>query len=362
MFQIISKSGKARLGILKTKHGEIETPFYMPCATMATGKCIGSQEYKDLGVKAIIANSFLLSLKPGVQVISKAGGLHKFMSYQGIIFTDCGGFQCSRDMFIEATKKGLHFRSPFDNSKQIITPKKIIEIQQHLGSDIAVSLDHMAPYGASLEETKKAMKTTHEWAKLSLDAHIDKEQLLFGICQGGFNKDLRKESARFISSLEFDGIAVGGLAIGEPREKMLEMMESSLSEIPENKIRYCMGIGHPLDIIEAVSRGIDCFDSVFPTQNARHGNLFTFKGKIDIAHLKHKFDNSPIDKECSCSTCRNYTKSYIHHLYKIKEPSYRRMASIHNLEFMQRFCKDIRKALSNNNLEQYREKIRQAFK
>ncbi|MBI2666222.1 tRNA guanosine(34) transglycosylase Tgt, partial [Candidatus Woesearchaeota archaeon] len=328
-FTLTHQDGTARIGKLKTAHGEIETPFFMPAATRATGKFITADDYKKIQLPALICNAFILSLRPGIELVQKAGGLHKFMNFSGVIFTDCGGFQMSRGIFEMKSKKGLHFRSPYDNSHVVLTPKKIMEIELTLGSDVAMMLDDMSSYGVSFEDAKKAMENTHRWGKECLEIHQrmkkekdylclkndseQRQQLLFGIVQGNFYPDLRKESAQFISSLPFDGIAIGGVAIGEPHEKMYEAVDSALPYIPENKPRYVMGVGSPRELLELIGRGIDCFDSVYPTKMARHGHLFTRQGPIQLKQIKHKEDFSPIEKGCGCSTCQHFTKAYLRH-------------------------------------------------
>jgi len=354
-FKIISESGPSRKGILTTKSGTIETPFFMPVVTKATGKYITTDDYRDLGsgvrARAVICNALLLSLKPGIDILNKVSGIHKFMNFDGVVFTDCGGFQSSSTFFEKKSKKGLHFRSPYNNQRIVITPKKIIEIQAAINSDVAMMLDDMSPYGASYEEARVAMENTHRWAKESLEAHKkiwgdkdkDKRQLLFGIIQGNFYKDLREESAKFITSLDFDGFAIGGVAIGEPSEKMYEAVASVLPFLPADKPRYVMGVGSPEDVTKLISMGLDCFDSIYPTQNARHASIFTKQGKIYLDAGKYSEDFTPIEADCGCHTCKTYTKAYLNHLFKIKEPAVRRLLSIHNQWFLQE--------LVNNNLK-----------
>ncbi len=359
-FTIKYESGNARVGELKTKHGSVQTPVFLPVSTKAAPKYLSSMDLKSIGAKAIISNAFLLYLKPGMEVLSRKE-IHKFMNFEGTVFTDCGGFQKLRSMFITMSKKGIHFRSPYDGSKHIITPKKIINIQNTLGSDVAMSLDDCSPWGSNIEETKEAMERTHRWAKESLEEFSKlkgkgSKMLLFGICQGGFFKKTRKESCRFIDNLEsnsnrFDGIAIGGLRIGEPIEVTLEMIKTSTAELSREKPKYLMGVGNPADIIRAVENGVDIFDSIYPVENARHGNIFTSEGKIDIEKSKYRFDFSPLDKNCDCYVCQNYTKAYIHHLFKTDEPLAKMLAVYHNQYFMQRFMERIREAIREGNLK-----------
>lgn len=350
-FKILSEEGNSRKGILSTKSGDIETPFFMPVVTKATGKFITTDDYKSLGkntrARAVISNALLLSLKPGIDLLNKVKGIHKFMNFDGVVFTDCGGFQSSSTFFEKKTKNGLHFRSPYNNQRIVITPKKIMEIQAAVNSDVAMMLDDMSPYGATYEEAKIAMENTHRWAKESLEAHkkiwADKpegeRQLLFGIIQGNFYKDLREESAKFITSLDFDGFAIGGVAIGEPSDKMYEAVEAVLPFLPKDKPRYVMGVGSPDDLKKLISMGLDCFDSIYPTQNARHATIFTKAGKIYLDAGKYSEDFSPIESDCGCHTCQNYTKAYLNHLLKIKEPAVKRLLSIHNQYFLQNLVK-----------------------
>jgi queuine tRNA-ribosyltransferase len=356
-FTITHTDNLARVGQLKTSHGIIETPFFMPAATKATGKYITTDDYKKIPLSALICNALILSLKPGVKTIQKTGGIHKFMNFPGIIFTDCGGFQMSRSIFEKKSKKGLHFRSPYDNHKIVLTPKKIMEIELAIDSDVAMMLDDMSNYDISYEEAKTAMENTHRWGQESLQWHQnlkqDSQQLLFGIVQGNFFPELRKQSAKFINNLDFDGIAIGGVAIGEPKEKMYEAIDSALPHITKDKPRYVMGVGSPLDILNLIERGIDCFDSVYPTQVARHHTLFAKKNVI-IDQLVYQHDWNPIDKDCKCHTCQNFTRSYLHHLSKVKEPAYKRLASIHNLFFIQQLLEKARIAIKSGQFTEFK--------
>ncbi len=371
-FQITHQDDNARVGQLKTAHGIIETPFYMPCATKATGKYITTDDYQNIGentsLKAVIANAFLLSCKPGIETVQKAGGLHKFMNYSGIIFTDCGGFQVSRSMYEKKSKEGLCFRNPFNQSQIHLTPQKIMEIEIALGSDVAMMLDDMSLFGISEQEAEIAMENTHRWGRESLEHHhklkAEKKssQLLFGIVQGNFYPNLRKKSAQFISSLPFDGIAIGGLAIGEPKDKMYEAANAALPFIPKEKPRYVMGVGSPEDVLELIGLGVDCFDSVYPTQIARHHGLFTFKGKIDIAKIVYTHDFTPIEDGCLCHTCLFYSKAYLNHLVKIQEPVANRLCSIHNLYFMQKLIEKTKQAIKEKRFAAFKEDFIKNFK
>ena len=355
-FKINKTCGKARTGILTTKSGEIETPFFMPAATKATGKIITTDDYQNLGnnekIKAMICNSLVLSLKPGETLINDLGGLHKFMNYKGTLFTDSGGFQAARSFFEHKSNKAIHFRNPYNNQKVVLTPKKCMQIQIDIDSDVAMMLDDMTPYKATYEEAKKAMHITHKWAQESQMWHkkITEEkrsrQLLFGIVQGNFYPELREESAKFINSLNFDGIAIGGVALGEPQTKMIEAVQNSIPHLNPNKIRYAMGVGNPEDIKALIKEGIDCFDSVYPTQNARHGTLFLKNGeRLQLKKIIYEKDLGPIDEECNCHTCKTYTRAYLHHLFKIEERIVKRLLSIHNLYYMMQMMKEIREQI-----------------
>ncbi|MFH1173731.1 MAG: tRNA guanosine(34) transglycosylase Tgt [archaeon] len=361
MFTITAKDGNARAGMLETKTGKMETPFFMPVATRAVGKSIGSDDYNDMKAPCIIANALVLSMQPGTAVIKAHGSLHKFMHYNGSIFTDCGGFQISQEsMFVKITKNGIHFKSPFDGKLHILTPEKIMQIEYDIGSDVAMVLDEMAPYGSSKEQFEQALEKTHRWAKDCLDAHKElrkqdkKRQLLFGIVQGGFFPDLRKESAAYLSSLDFDGIAIGGVAIGEPKKEMYQALHASLPFVDEKKPRYVMGVGSPEDVIACVGLGVDCFDSVYPTQNARRHTLFTWRGKLDIRKSKYMNDLSPIDEQCDCFVCKNFTKAYMHHLARINEPVGKRYRSYHNSYFMQQLMRKMRESIIAGTFEEFK--------
>jgi queuine tRNA-ribosyltransferase len=371
-FKIIHSDGDARIGTLLTKSGEIETPFFMPVLTKATGKYITTDDYsslgKDLGARGIICNSLLLSLRPGVDIIKRAGGVHKFMNYSGVVFTDCGGFQSSSSFFELKSKKGLHFRSPYDNKKIILTPESIMGIQWDIDSDVAMMLDDMSGYGVTYDEAELAMENTHRWGVASLEhhkklrLHHDKKdgerQLIFGIVQGNFFPDLRKKSAEFLNEYDFDGLAIGGVAIGEPREDMYLAVKSSLPHLDKNKIKYIMGLGSPVDLLEMIGQGIDCFDSVYPTQNARHSSIFTWNGKIYLDKGRYAEDFSPIEEGCMCHTCTTYTKAYLHHLTKIDEPAAHRLKSIHNQYFLQELFEKAKEKIKEKKFYEFKKEFK----
>lgn len=353
-FKITHKSGKARVGILKTKTGEYETPFFMPVATKAAVKYLDTEELEEIGANAFISNAFLLYLKPGLDVIKKHKGLHNFMNWKKCIFTDSGGFQVLslNDFKDKFSDKGLKFKSPFDGSLHELTPKKVMEIEETIGSDVAMCLDQMPLYNSSREQVEEATKRTHIFAEQCIKYHKDKSQLLFGIAQGGVFPDLRKQSAQFISKLQFYGIALGGLAVGEPLKDMKEMIKISIENMPEEKPKYLMGVGSPKEIIEAVEQGVDIFDSVWPTRNARHGKIFTSEGYLEIEKAKYKSDLSSLDKKCNCNVCKTYTKSYLHHLFKTNEPLGKKLLSYHNLFFLQDLMQNLRHAIKDNKFKE----------
>ena len=366
-FEIIHEDNKARIGILKTQYGQIETPIFLAVATRGVGKHYTSMDLIAIDHNSIISNALILNFRPGSQLIEEMGGLHKFMNFNGCIFTDCGGFQASRHFFQGKDNTGLNFLNPYNNQKFKITPKSIMNIQLEIGSDVAMMLDDMAPYGASYDQAKEAMELTHKWGKLSLDFHnklkIEKNsnQMLFGIVQGNFYEDLRKESAKYISSLSFDGIAIGGVAIGEPKEEMYMAVNSAIVHLPREKPKYIMGLGTPLDILNMIEKGVDVFDSVYPTKVARHNTLFTKDGLIYLNRGKHKNDNNPIEKDCDCIACLNYSRAYINHLSKIEETSALRLKSLHNIRFIKRMIEDAKIAIKEKRFKEFKEEFTKRF-
>lgn len=373
MFKIThkDKDTKARTGLLHTPHGEFVTPFFMPVATKGAVKYLSTEDLKTIGAKNIISNSMLLYLKPGLDIIKKAGGIHKFLNFDGCIFTDSGGFQILSDFFLEKSDHDhVVFNSPYGGKKHILKPIQAVDIQLDLGSDIAMCLDDVPKYGSTHRQVKSAVLKTHSWARLQKEHHDNKTKslpknkrpLLFGIAQGGIYPDLREASIRFISGLDFDGIALGGLAIGETREEMFTAIDAAFPFFPENKPLYVMGLGSPIDIIRCIGLGIDCFDSIFPTRNARHGSIFTSKGRLRILREEYADDMSPIDETCGCLVCKSYTRAFIHHMLEEKEGVGYRLATYHNIYFMTRLIERARDAIKKgkydlflkNFLEEYR--------
>jgi queuine tRNA-ribosyltransferase len=351
-FGIISVCGKARAGVLHTVHGAIETPFFMPVATKGSVKYLSNEEVAGIGISCLISNAFILHLKPGLDVIEKHGGLHEFMNWQKGIFTDSGGFQVlSSDFCLKLVEQGVWFRNPFDGKKMLFTPEKAIEIENLLGSDVAMCLDDVPLAGSCLNRLSDSVERTFAWAKRCKAAHKNRNQLLFGISQGGVEKKLRLKSTEQIVSLDFDGIALGGLCIGEPKQKMHETIKAALQKIPDEKSRYLMGVGSAREIIESVSMGIDIFDSCFPTRVARHGMAFAFEKNINIESSKYRLDLAPLEKKCNCFVCRDYSRSYLHHLYRSKEENALKYLSYHNLFFIQSLLSEIRTAIKEKSFK-----------
>ncbi len=358
MFKIINKDNKARLGKLKTRHGTIETPFFMPIATKGSAKQVSNHELKDLGTEAIISNAFILYLKPGLEIIKHYKGIHKFMNWDRTIFTDSGGFQILSKAFLhKKDDNGVYFKNPYTGKISFFTPEDVMNIEIDIKGDVAMALDDVPHYGNDYNYILDSMKRTHLWAEKCIKVHKDKKQLLFGICHGGTFKNLREKSANFINGLDFDGIALGGLGIGEGRKKMYNMIKDSLRFIDDNKPRYLMGVGSPEDLLEAISLGIDCFDSRFPTMNGRHGSLFTMNGKINIEKAEFNKINNTLDEDCKCYTCKNFTKGFLHHIYRTHEPIAERYGNIHNLYFIQNLIKNSRKAIKNNEFNVFKKEF-----
>ncbi len=353
-YKKIKIDGNARLGQIHTQRGIINTPAFIPVGTNATVKAMNQDELKELGAEIILSNTYHLYLRPGHEVIKKLGGLHKFMNWQGPILTDSGGFQVfSLSPLRKITGDGVTFKSHLDGSTHFITPEIVMEIQGALGSDIAMAFDECTPYPATREYALNSLDLTTRWAKRCLDAK-NENQALFGIVQGGTYTDLRKQSAQQLIELDFDGYALGGLSVGEPKGLMYEITNYTTLLLPEDKPRYLMGIGDLLDVLEAVSAGIDLFDCVMPTRNARNGTLFTSRGRISIKREEFKADSSPLDPDCGCYTCKNYSKAYLRHLFMNKEILSMRLNTFHNVYFYLEFFKKMRKAINSGTFDNFR--------
>ncbi|MDI6603555.1 MAG: tRNA guanosine(34) transglycosylase Tgt [Thermoanaerobacteraceae bacterium] len=356
-YELIKKDSrtKARLGVLHTPHGDIETPTFMPVGTQATVKSMTPEELKSIGAKIILSNTYHLYLRPGHKLIEKAGGLHKFMNWDRSILTDSGGFQVfSLGALRKIFDEGVEFRSHIDGSKHFLTPEKVIEIQNALGADIIMSFDECTPYSAEYDYVKKSMDMTIRWAKRGKEAHKNTDrQALFGIVQGGIYDDLRKECANTLVEMDFPGYSIGGLSVGESKELMYHVVDVTTEYLPENKPRYLMGVGSPDALIEGVIRGIDMFDCVLPTRIARNGTVFTSKGKLVIRNAQYAEEFIPLDDECNCYTCKNYSRAYIRHLFKANEILAARLATLHNLYFLINLMENLRDAIRQNRLLEF---------
>lgn len=357
------KKTKARSGLFKTSHGTIKTPFFMPVVTKGIAKFITLDILEQIKTQCFISNCYLLYLKPGAIILRQANGYHNFINWKKPIFTDSGGFQLKNpEFFISMDDKGVWFRSPFDGSKHFMSPEKVIEMQNIIGSDIAMVLDDMQDANLSKEKYQVAVKRTIDWAKRAIDAHKNKKQFLFGIVQGGTFKDLREECAKEINKLPFDGLAIGGLALGEPKEKMHKAIDSSLKYLDESKIKYLMGVGSPEDIILSIGKGVDCFDSIYPTKMARHGHIFTRKGPINLKKAIYKDVFKPIEQDCDCPTCKRHSLSYLHHLLRLDEPGVKILLSIHNIRFLHKLLEDSRKEIEKGTFDKFQKSFLKNYK
>lgn len=352
----IDKKSSARAGKLKLAHGTLETPFYMPVATKGSVKHLALKEVSDLGFRCMISNAFIFYLRPGLSTIKKAGGIHKFMTWDHCLFTDSGGFQLLDEVFLrERKEEGVVLNNPFTKKSELFTPEKAIAVQNTLGSDVAMCLDDVPRYGETQgkEFYAKTLTRTLNWAARCEKAHENKKQLLFGINQGGTHLDLRTKGMRALNNMNFDGLALGGLAIGEPKPIMQKIITSCRTEMDEHKPMYVMGLGTPEDIIMAISSGADVFDSVFPTRTARHGLALTSKGRVSIKNNIFSKDFSPLDDECSCFVCQTYSRALIHHLAKNSEESGFRFLSHHNLAFMQKTMETARVSIREGTFNSF---------
>lgn len=357
-YNLQKKCGKARYGILDTNHGSYETPMFMPVGTQATVKTLDYRELKEIHSAIILSNTYHLWLRPREDIVASSGGLHKFMHYDGPILTDSGGFQVfSLAKKKDITEEGVKFKSHIDGRSLLLTPEKSIQIQNKLDSDIAMSFDECIPYPATYDYAKQSTERTLRWAKRGKEAFNNERQSLFGIVQGGEYEDLRKYSAEETVKINFDGYAIGGTSVGENKETMYKMIDYAIKYLPEDKPRYLMGVGDPLDLFEGVERGIDMFDCVHPTRLARHGHAFTLEGKINMKNAKYKEDFTPIDRTCDCECCKNYTKAYIRHLLTASETLGQRLLSIHNLRFLIRIMEEIRISIKEDKFLDYKAKF-----
>ncbi len=355
-YELIKKQGNARRGRLQFERGTVETPAFMPVGTYGTVKGMTPEEVQQTGAQILLGNTFHLWLRPGQEVMKMHGDLHDFMNWQGPILTDSGGFQVfSLGDIRKITEEGVHFRNPVNGDRIFMDAEKSMEIQYDLGSDIVMIFDECTPYPATHDEAKKSMEMSLRWARRSRE-HFNKLEnpnALFGIVQGSVYEDLRDTSVKGLIEIGFDGYAVGGLAVGEPKEDMHRILEHTCPQLPQEKPRYLMGVGKPEDLVEGVRRGIDMFDCVMPTRNARNGHLFVTGGVVKIRNAKHKTDTGPLDPHCDCYTCRNYSKSYLHHLDRCNEILGARLNTIHNLRYYQRLMESIRKAIDEERFDDF---------
>lgn len=353
-----SRKTKARLGKLHTPHGSVDTPVFMPVGTQATVKAMTPEELKDIGAQIILSNTYHLFLRPGHEVIAGAGGLHKFMHWDRPILTDSGGFQVfSLGDLRKITEDGVHFRSHLDGLSLFLGPETAIDIQMALGSDIAMAFDECTPYPSTYAYAKDSLERTTRWAERCLKAHTRKDQAVFGIVQGGMYRELREQSARELAALDFPGYSIGGLSVGEPKPMMYEVLDYTVPLLPRDKPRYLMGVGSPDCLIEGVIRGIDMFDCVLPTRIARNGTVMTSRGKVVIRNAEHSRDLGPLDPECGCYACRHYSRAYIRHLFKADEILGLRLTTIHNLYFLLKLMKEIRNAIKQDSLLEFRDEF-----
>lgn len=355
-FELLNTDGPARRGRLTFDRGTVETPVFMPVGTYGTVKAMTPEELRDSGAEIILGNTFHLMLRPGTEVIEAHGDLHDFMHWDGPILTDSGGFQVfSLGKLRKITEQGVTFRSPVNGDEVFLGPKESMAVQRALGSDIVMCFDECTPYPADEQQTRESMELSLRWCKRSKDAHAAHDNLnaLFGIVQGGMFEGLRAESAAGLREIGFDGYAIGGLSVGEPKQDMLRILDHTTPLLPPDQPRYLMGVGKPEDIVEAVLRGVDMFDCVMPTRNARNGHLFTRHGNIKIRNACHERDTRPLDEDCGCYTCRNYSRSYLRHLDKTGEILGSRLNTIHNLYYYQELMRGLRSAIESGTLASF---------
>ena len=357
------KQTGARLGIVHTPHGSFETPAFMPVGTQATVKTMSPEELKEIGAGIILSNTYHLWLRPGHEIIKEAGGLHKFMNWDRPILTDSGGFQVfSLSKFRKIEEEGVHFRHHLNGSKLFLSPEKAMEIQNALGPDIMMAFDECPPFPATYEYMKASVERTSRWAARCKAAHArPEEQALFGIVQGGEFEELRKQSAKDLVALDFPGYAIGGLSVGEPKDIMNRVLEYTTPLLPADKPRYLMGVGSPDSLIDGAIRGVDMFDCVLPTRIARNGTLMTSEGRLVVRNAKYKNDFGPLDKNCDCYACKNYSRAYIHHLIRTEETFGIRLTTHHNLHFLLNLMEQVRDAIRNDSLGDFREEFFESY-
>ena len=355
-FQLHNSDGKARRGTLRFARGEVQTPAFMPVGTYGTVKGLTPEQIAGTGAEILLGNTFHLMLRPGTEIIRQHGDLHDFMGWERPILTDSGGFQVfSLGEMRKITEEGVSFRSPVDGAKVFLGPETAIEVQQALGSDIIMIFDECTPYPVSETEAEASMQLSLRWAKRCREAHGDHASALFGIVQGGMFTNLREQSLEALVEIGFDGYAIGGLSVGEPKEDMIRVLDHIAHQMPEDRPRYLMGVGTPSDIVEAVGRGVDMFDCVMPTRNARNGYLFTSEGLLKLRNARHKRDTAALDPECDCYTCRNFSRAYLHHLDKCGEMLGAQLNTLHNLHYYQELMRGLRQAVEQGRFTAFAE-------
>ncbi len=361
-FQIEATDGLARAGVVHTSNGDVHTPAFMAVATQGSVKALTPSDLKALGATIILGNTYHLYLRPGMEVIQKMGGLHRFMSWEGPMLTDSGGFQgFSLQHLRKIDEDGIHFKSHIDGSLHTLTPELSVRYQETLGADIIMPLDVCAPHTADRSAVRDAMERTHRWMARCMKVHKRGDQALFGIVQGGFYDDLRRESAKFITSLDVPGYAIGGLSVGETKEQMYGILQFTTGLLPQNRPRHLLGIGSPEDLVEAVYYGIDLFDCVLPTRIARNSALFVREGRLNVDTASYRSKDGPIEEDCDCHTCRNFSVAYVHHLFRARELLAYRLATIHNLRFIIRLMEEMRQSIAQGTFGSYRKAFRERY-
>ncbi len=362
-FRLLKTPNGARAGELNTPHGTVLTPVFLPVGSQATVKTLTPQDIKDAGFNMVLANTYHLYLRPGIDVIDKMGGLHRFMAWNGAMLTDSGGYQVfSLAPLCKITDDGVTFRSHIDGSEHFLTPELAVQYQEALGADVMMVLDECTAYGDSQEKVQKAMDRTHRWAERCLKAQKRKDQALYAIVQGGMFPELRRQSTEYLTALDFPGYAIGGLSVGEPKETTFAMVEETSAWLPVDRPRYLMGVGSPEDIVEGVARGIDIFDSALPTRVARNGALFTGKGRINIRRAAYRKMDGPPDPDCDCSTCRTFSAAYLSHLFRSDELLALRLATVHNLRFISNLMQELRESILDGTFAAFRKDFLSSYK
>jgi queuine tRNA-ribosyltransferase len=354
ILDVVMEDGAARLGSLKTAHGMVETPVFMPVGTQGTVKAAMHKDLSEMGAQMILANAYHLYLRPGDRLIKEKGGIHAFAGWKGALLTDSGGYQIfSLGVLRQIKEEGVTFQSHIDGSKHFLTPERMTEVQENIGADVCMCLDECVPYPSSYEYTKASVDLTTRWAARCKEAKKDDSTFLFGIVQGGTFEELRRRSAQDLVGLGFKGYAMGGFSVGEPKNVMWQMVDVTLEHLPKEKPRYLMGLGFPEDILDGVRRGIDMFDCVIPTRHARNGSLFTETGRINIKHAQYATDDRPIDPACSCYTCRTYSRAYLRHLFVSHELTSYYLNTLHNLSFYMALLKNIRESIARGTFREF---------